>query len=129
MLRLDLPPAPSLNNAYANNPRGGRYKTQRYKNWTQAADAYYVAQACHLAPKITVPYQCRMAFPRKMGSDIDGRAKLILDWLVKRELVIDDKHCRRLVLEINEQKDFGDVYIEVEPYDARSFVSDRPLAA
>ena len=130
MLRLDLPPAPPLNNAYANNRRtGGRYKTARYKRWIKQADSYYVLQALHLVPKITVPYQCVMTFPHKMTSDIDGRAKLILDWMVKRELVIDDKFCRRLHLEINPEKDFGDVYIEAEPYDARPFVSDRPLAA
>ena len=131
MLKLNLPPAPPLNNAYANNRRtGGRYKTTRYKNWIKAADAYYMAQACHLVSKITVPYQCRMTFPLGMGGDLDGRAKLILDWLVKRELVIDDKHCRRLHLEIDHMRWHGrDVYVEVEPYDARPFVSDRPLAA
>jgi len=127
-LKLDLPPTPPLNNAYANNRRtGGRYKTKRYKDWIKSADAYYVLQACHLVPKIIVPYQCRMTFPIGHGGDIDGRAKLILDWLVRRELVIDDRHCLRLHLEINSMKKSGDVCIEVEPY-ARPFVSDRPLA-
>ena len=33
-----------------------------------------------------------MIFPRKLKGDLDNRVKLILDWMVSRELTSDDKY-------------------------------------
>jgi len=81
-----------------------------------AADAYYVLQKLGAAGKIEVPFQCRMTFPPLAG-DIDGRAKLILDWLVSRNLTIDDRHCKKLTLVKDDTRNKLDmVDIEVAPY-------------
>jgi hypothetical protein len=115
VLVLELPPAPPLNNAYRNVPGQGRVKTSRYTKWVKQADAHYVLQALHRAPKITVPYVCRMVFPLNMRSDIDSRAKLTLDWMVARGLTIDDRYCRRLILDM-EPLASELVRIEVTPH-------------
>ena len=102
-LRLTLPVAPSSNNAWANRKIGrgfGRIKTRAHKEWIIQADRWMVYQK--LTPRIhaiTVPYQCTMVFPSNLRSDLDGRSKVILDWLVSRQLTIDDKHLRKLILE------------------------------
>ena len=116
MLRLRLPIAPPLNNAYVNVAGHGRRKSARHRAWIKNADAYYVAQGLQRVEKITVPYVCRMIFPKHRG-DIDGRAKLALDWLVSRGLTIDDRHCRDLRLRKTDHPGH-DVYIEVEPHAA-----------
>ena len=116
MLKFRLPVAPPLNNAYANVRGRGRTKTARHRAWVRDADAYYVTQGLGHAEKITVPYVCRMIFPRSLRGDLDGRAKHILDWMVSRNLTIDDRYCWGLYLD----KEVGDlggiVRIEVLPH-------------
>jgi len=65
---------------------------------------------------ITVPYVCRMSFSDKLAGDLDGRAKLILDWMVSRSLTPDDRHCWGLFLDKNADVPTKTVLIEVEPY-------------
>lgn len=113
MLKFELPPAPSLNNATINVWGHGRVKSPRYRRWLARADAHYVLQNLGRIPKIKVPYACFMRFPKAKGADIDGRAKLILDWMVSRNLTIDDRYCRRLALEIDETIRDNLVRIEV----------------
>jgi crossover junction endodeoxyribonuclease RusA len=124
-LKFHLPPAPPLNNAYRNVRGHGRIKTTRYKAWIVQADGYYTLQRLGHAGKIIVPFQCTMRFPVSMRSDMDGRAKLILDWMVKRDLTIDDKHCRRLVLEDGDHEE-ALVQIEVVPYASSQDREPRP---
>jgi hypothetical protein len=114
-LKFRLPVAPPLNNAFFNVHGKGRKKTTRYKNWIKSADDYYVLQALGRVPKITTPYTCKMTFPKDLLGDLDGRAKLILDWMVSRDLTIDDKHCRKMLLEYGDWK--YDVQVEVEPHE------------
>lgn len=126
MLKFRLPVAPGLNNATRNVRGVGRVKTARYKRWLKDADTHYMLQGLNRVPKITVPYICRMVFPKIRG-DIDGRGKLLLDFMVSRELTIDDKHCWGLFLEKTD-RDGNLVHIEVEPH-AGSQLSSKPRAA
>jgi Holliday junction resolvase RusA-like endonuclease len=119
MLALSLPVAPSVNNAFINRKGGrgyGRIKSPSYRRWLKQADAYYTLQGLHRAPRITAPYSCKMVFPKLRG-DLDGRAKLLLDWMVSRGLTIDDKHCRKLELEIDIEANGDLVWIRVQPWD------------
>jgi hypothetical protein len=118
ILKFTLPVAPPLNNAYANLPGSGRIKTARHRAWLKQADAFYVFQALARAPRITVPFDVHLVFPRIRG-DVDGRGKLVIDWLVSRGLTIDDKHARRVTLEIDLERTDGLVHVEVKPH-ARS---------
>ena len=113
VLKLSLPAAPSLNNSTRNVRGVGRVKSTRYKRWLKDADAHYMFQGLG-HERIDVPFSVRMTFPHGLGGDVDGRAKLILDWMVSRNLTVDDKHCRRLLLQFGSSS--GLVEIEVEPY-------------
>jgi hypothetical protein len=113
MLTLSLPVAPSANNAFANRKGGsgfGRIKSGRYRAWIKQADAYYMLQRLHDKKPVTGPYTCKMVFPLKMRGDLDGRAKLILDWMVSRRLTPDDKHLRGLLLE-REETEFNNDHV------------------
>ena len=128
VLRFNLPIAPGLNNATRNIPGMGRAKTAVYKQWLKQADAHYVQQNLGRAQKVMVPYAVSMTFPEHLHGDLDGRAKLILDWMVSRNLTIDDRHCYKLTLERIGGCGTGYVYIEVSPY-ARPLDISRPRAA
>jgi Holliday junction resolvase RusA-like endonuclease len=91
MLTIRLPIAPSANNAFFNRKRGGRGKSAKYRAWIKQADAHYLLQKKDVTP-IRGPYICGMIFPLKLRGDLDGRVKLILDWMVSRELTSDDRH-------------------------------------
>lgn len=97
MLTLSLPVAPPANNSTINCPGIGRVKSKKYRAWIKQADAHYVLQKLGRAKPIIGKYSCELTFPDRTG-DLDGRIKLILDWLVKRNLVEDDssKHLREL---------------------------------
>jgi Holliday junction resolvase RusA-like endonuclease len=97
-----LPVAPTANNAFANRKGGkgyGRVKSGRYRAWLKQADAFYTVQRLQNAKITEKPFYCRMDFPKLRG-DLDGRAKLLLDWMVSRELIPDDKHLGGLVLNV-----------------------------
>jgi len=102
MLTLTLPVAPSANNAFLNRKAGhgfGRIKSAKYRAWIRQADAYYVLQGMGRFTPVTGHYRVKMVFPEIHG-DLDGRAKLILDWMVSRKLTSDDRFLRKLDTEI-----------------------------
>jgi Holliday junction resolvase RusA-like endonuclease len=97
-----MPVAPTANNAFSNRRAGkgyGRIKTAKYRSWLKNADSFYVAQGLQNARITGKPFYCRMDFPKLRG-DLDGRAKLILDFLVSREITPDDKFLGGLVLNV-----------------------------
>jgi Holliday junction resolvase RusA-like endonuclease len=118
-LEFTLPVAPPANNLFFNAPGRGRIKTTRYRDWIKLADDYYLLQALQRREKITVPFACKMTFPKNLRGDIDGRIKAVLDWMVSRNLTIDDKHCKKLLVEYGgwSDSDVDDVVqIEVTTY-------------
>lgn len=129
MLTITLPVAPPANNAFINRKGGhgyGRIKSGRYRGWVKQADAFYMLQEMgrKLTP-ITSEYQCKMVFPRIRG-DLDGRAKLILDWMVSRRLTPDDKFLRNLELTRDEYLGGNLVWIKVWPWITPAKSSDTP---
>lgn len=123
MLRLKLPVPPSTNNAYANRKTGkgfGRVKTAAHRRWLANADAHYILQKLHWVDRVNVPYTCSILYPRSMVGDIDGRCKLLLDFMVSRDLTLDDRYCRRLLLDHGDWEE--DIcWIEVEAYAAKQY--------
>lgn len=94
---IELPLVPSLNNAYANNPRGGRYQTKKVIYWKGEA-----GWLIHLAkpPKITGSYRFILLVPKDMAGDVSNRPKLAEDLLVTLGVTPDDSKstettCRR----------------------------------
>lgn len=96
--RIELPLVPSLNNAYANNPRGGRYPTKQVSDWKRLA-GWIVAFAN--PPTIDGPYKLTVLVPKQMRGDVDNRIKLVSDLLSKEMGVLPDDRkaeeatCRR----------------------------------
>ena len=125
MLKFNLPIAPGLNNATRNIPGMGRAKTALYKKWIKQADAHYVIQQLGRQEKVRGPYACVMRFQEHLRGDLDGRAKLILDWMVSRNITDDDSNCRELSLKCDGRAGKAFVEIEVTPY-AGSLVSGEP---
>jgi len=119
MLTFSLPVAPSANNAFANRKGGtgfGRVKSGRYRAWIKQADAYYMLQRLQTVPPISGAYTCKMLFPPKIRGDLDGRAKLILDWMVSRGLTWDDRYLEELNLRWDNEYNDGHVWIVVNEH-------------
>lgn len=99
-LTLSLPVAPTANNAYLNRKSAGgfgRLKSTAHRRWLRWADAHYMLQHLGRVEPVHGPYACEMVFPGNLQKgDLDGRVKLLLDYLVKRRLVDGDspKHLR-----------------------------------
>lgn len=93
MLTLSLPVAPTANNAFVNRKGGrgyGRIKSKAYRSWLKQADAHYALQKLGRVKPILGAYRCEMTFCRIVRGDLDGRIKILLDWLVARNLVQGD---------------------------------------
>jgi Holliday junction resolvase RusA-like endonuclease len=123
MLTLTLPVAPPANNAFSNRKGGrGRFKSAKYRAWLKQADAHYLLHNLRQG-SIRGPYRCWMIFPRIRG-DLDGRAKLILDWMVSRQLTSDDKFLQGLLLGFKAHAPAGYVTVKVMTEDeyARSLL-------
>lgn len=97
----------SLNNAYANDPRGGRYTTKAAANWKTCEGwniAHQLAQAgLHRRPLFTGGISVSIDIERialKKGGwkreDIDGKAKLLLDVLTDLRVWNDDSQVSEL---------------------------------
>jgi Holliday junction resolvase RusA-like endonuclease len=117
MLTFSLPVAPSANNAFVNRKGGhgyGRIRSAAYRAWVKKADAHYLFQKRSLTP-VQGPYFVRMIFHRKMRGDLDGRAKLALDWMVSRGLTSDDSLLQRLELVRDNDYDAENMWIVVFP--------------
>jgi len=119
-MKLLLPVAPPLNNSTYNVVGRGRVKTAKYRTWIKQADIYYLLQRLGKQKPVLEPYRCKMVFPLGTPGDLDGRAKLIIDWMVSRGLTLDDKHLMSLQLDYGnlESPRSTTVEIEVTPYGA-----------
>jgi|SRR5215472_2896833 len=99
MLKLNLPVPPSVNAAFVNRRGGkgrGRIKSRSYQRWLNDADMFYYVQQLGTVSKIKAAYRVSILLPSSVRGDIDNRIKLILDWLVSRELTPDDSLCKSI---------------------------------
>lgn len=96
---LDLPFPPSVNHIWR---RTGRrvHRSARYIRWLENADAAVMAARQYPRRKILGPFTAYILLDEQAGiGDCDNRIKCCLDWCVSRDVVRDDKHCRRLTIE------------------------------
>lgn len=97
-LTIELPTPPGLNNAYL-NAGGGHARIKSPK-----ANAFYAEATAALATLgqrfEADTYRAQILVTRDHPrADIDGRAKLILDVLVKCGIIPDDRFCDKLEIE------------------------------
>lgn len=86
---LHIPIPPPLAACFTNVPKRGRVTTERYRVWKNAAGwAVKAAKQKPITGPVTVTYAIK---PRK-GSDIDNRAKAVLDLLTEHKLIEDDSY-------------------------------------
>jgi Holliday junction resolvase RusA-like endonuclease len=99
-IKFAVPLPPSANNAFGNRKGGkgfGRFRTAHYHNWLRQADRWYMVEKLGRFKLPPGPYRCVLLLPRFKG-DLDGRIKLLLDWMVRRQITPDDRHCVELVV-------------------------------
>lgn len=96
---INLPLAPSLNNAYVSVGRR-RVKSKAYRDWLTSADQWLWPQYRKL-PGIPVegPFSVHVAVPQSMRGDCSNRIKLVEDFLVSRGITGDDRHCQKATAE------------------------------
>lgn len=87
IVEIDVPP--SLNNAYGNRAKGGRFLKPAAKSWKLNA-AKEIKLKVRPGRAIIGPYEVDLYLPAKMRGDADNRIKLALDALVMSGRVPDD---------------------------------------
>ena len=96
-LTVELPTPPSLNNAYVNTGGNGRAKSPASKRFYSEATAAIATLGKRFEAK---SYRAHIVVTRESPrADIDGRAKLALDVLVKCGVIPDDRFCDKVVIE------------------------------
>ena len=88
-LKIELPHPPSVNAAYINLKRGGRAKSQVYKQWLKDAEAALWGQKItHFDGWVRVVYTFRVPDNRKR--DVANLEKCLSDFLVKMGILKDE---------------------------------------
>jgi hypothetical protein len=103
MIEVKLPMPPSANNLFFNlKGRGGRAKTQAYKDWLRIAKAECLV-AYHQAGKPTFDPKQKMSLHIRVGlnyrGDISNRAKACEDALCAFLPIPDDRYNDRVTIE------------------------------
>lgn len=87
-MTYDLPLPISVNELYFNLPNGGRGKTRRYRAWVHDAAMILL---CQRARPVAGPVRVLVQVSEKSKCDIDNAAKCVLDALVARGVIEDDR--------------------------------------
>lgn len=90
---------PSVNQMYEVNFRAGRGKKDRrrsdaYNDWIALA----FKELLPVTPLSCEKYELHLHLPKNMRGDLDGRAKALIDILVKVGATPDDKHLQKLLM-------------------------------
>ena len=115
---LRLPVPPSVNALYGQRwgKKGkGRYKTKRYVEWLRQADKMLLTQQPWRGGTMTGPLELEIRLP-KTRLDATNAIKAVEDYLVSRLITADDKHNRKVTVEIDPRLDCCEVTIR--PYRA-----------
>lgn len=94
---INLPYPPVLNHLYANVPGKGRVKSERYRQWANAAGWELQAQRpTPVAGPVNV--SILLGRPDRRRRDLDGTSKAPLDLLVRHGVIEDDSLVQSLTL-------------------------------
>lgn len=111
-----LPWAPSVNQAYCNNPKtGGRFKVKRAKLFFEQAILSMLEQN---VPRGTITHHCAITITQHTYGDIgdcDNGIKHVLDVLKNHGVIKDDsrKIVKRVTIQDGSRVKKGNEYIEV----------------
>jgi Holliday junction resolvase RusA-like endonuclease len=110
VVEIDVPP--SLNNAYGNRKKGGRYLKDDARAWKLNA-AKIINLSVASSRRIKGPYEVDLFLPAKMRGDTDNRIKLALDALVLSGRVPDDCKVTKVTASKCESVDPGAAILHV----------------
>ena len=99
-ITVDWPMPPSVNKIWRRGRVNGVYLDVRYKVWRERV--HKLAWVAGKHPKISGAFTADIKLDRakaRKGSDIDNRAKAVLDAAEAVGYVADDRSCRRLTVE------------------------------
>lgn len=98
-ITLDLPFPPSVNHIWRRTARKV-YRSAKYLKWMSNADALVMLNKQYPRRKIIGKFEANILLSESAGyGDVDNRIKVCLDWLQSRDVILEDKHCRRLSIE------------------------------
>lgn len=99
MTVIRLPVPPSVNALYRNVRGRGRVKTRLYRQWIKQADKHLMLQAWDIPNGGKCELMIRLP---KIRGDVSNRIKAAEDYLVSRGITADDKHNRKVSVEVDE---------------------------
>ena len=94
---ISLPFPPPLNNLFANVAGKGRVKSDRYRQWANAA-GWEIQSVRPKAIPGPVAITILLGKPDRRRRDLDGMAKAVCDLLVDHRVIEDDSLVQRLTL-------------------------------
>lgn len=99
---VEIPPPNGVNAAYCNVPGKGRVKTKRYREWESVAAPMLIGLAVPPMP-VTVRLTITEGQGWRRTRDLDGVVKQVLDLLVSRGYLPDDRceYVRRVTVELD----------------------------
>lgn len=111
-MHFDISTPPSVNAMYRNLYGKGRVKTARYKSWVAVALKELMAQ--HIRA-VMPPVAIGILLPEKTRGDADGRAKPLIDLVVRANIIPDDsrQYVRSITIGFH---DAPLTRVSVEPY-------------
>jgi Holliday junction resolvase RusA-like endonuclease len=100
---IDLPPPPSVNRLWRRGTKG-MVLSPAYVAWRVQADKLALASGAFRGRvRIDGAFEAHVTLARGRRGDLDNYgSKAVLDWAQSRELIENDKHCQRLVVEYGE---------------------------
>lgn len=94
---ITLPFPPPLNNLFANVPKKGRVRSDRYRQWANAAGwAIKEAKPQPILGKVNLTIL--LGKPDNRKRDLDGLSKAPIDLLVDHQVISDDSLVQRITL-------------------------------
>ncbi|GLK78018.1 hypothetical protein GCM10008171_32720 [Methylopila jiangsuensis] len=94
---IALPFPPPLNNLFANVHGRGRVRSQRYREWANAA-GWQLRAARPASVTGPVAVTILLGRPDRRKRDLDGLSKAPIDLLVEHRVIEDDSLVQRLTL-------------------------------
>jgi Holliday junction resolvase RusA-like endonuclease len=91
---LDLPFPPSTNRLYGKT-RNHVFRTPIYEQWIKLADAWILLKRQYPQARIDGPFAIEILLSDGQRGDGDNRIKALLDYLQSREIIKNDKDCRK----------------------------------
>jgi Holliday junction resolvase RusA-like endonuclease len=93
-ITLDLPFPPSTNRLYGKGANAV-YRTPIYEQWIKLCDAWILFKRQYPKTRIDGPFAIEILLSDGQRGDGDNRIKAVLDYLQSREIIKNDKDCRK----------------------------------